>query len=244
VAALLSGKKDLGIHTEMFTESMIDLFDSGAITNRKKSLWPNKFVFTFALGSQRMYGWLHDNPAVLELRGSYVNDPYVIGSVVGFNLPVSIDEQRRWIDSPRRDSNGPWHFSIVERASGEVVGLTSLHSVDWGSGTASDGIKLHPAATGRGLAYDACMTRNAWAFFVLGLRRLEATILDFNGAAQRHDERLGYTQEGRRREAAFKNGRWCDLLQYGLLRSEAERMPAMADFRALVAPVSTEIDKG
>ncbi len=94
VAALLSEKKDLGIHTEMFTESMIDLFDSGAITNRRKSLWPNKFVFTFALGSDRMYRWLDDNPAVLELRGSYVNDPDVIArndNMVSINTAITVD---------------------------------------------------------------------------------------------------------------------------------------------------------
>lgn len=94
VAAQLSGKKDLGIHTEMFTESMIDLFESGAITNRRKSLWPNKFVFTFALGSRRMYEWLHDNPAVLELRGNYVNNPYVIAQnekMVSINTAITVD---------------------------------------------------------------------------------------------------------------------------------------------------------
>ncbi len=94
VAALLSDKKDLGIHTEMFTESMVDLFEEGAITNRRKTLWPNKFVFTFALGSQRMYDWLHDNPAVLELRGNYVNDPAVIAqneNMVSINTALTID---------------------------------------------------------------------------------------------------------------------------------------------------------
>ena len=94
VAAKLSHKKDLGIHTEMFTESMIDLFEEGAITNKKKSLRPGKFVFTFALGSSNMYTWLHDNPAVLELRGSYVNDPYVVAqndNMVSLNTALSVD---------------------------------------------------------------------------------------------------------------------------------------------------------
>jgi acyl-CoA hydrolase len=94
VAALLGHKKDLGIHTEMFTESMIPLFEAGAITNKKKSLWPGKFVFTFALGSAQMYAWLHDNPSVLELRGSYVNDPYVISqndNMISINTALSVD---------------------------------------------------------------------------------------------------------------------------------------------------------
>ena len=94
VAALLGNKKDLGIHTEMFTESMIDLFEKGAVNNSKKSLWPNKFVFTFALGSQRMYDWLDDNPAVLEMRGKYVNDPDVIAlndNMVSINTAITVD---------------------------------------------------------------------------------------------------------------------------------------------------------
>nr|WP_246434159.1 acetyl-CoA hydrolase/transferase C-terminal domain-containing protein [Spirochaeta isovalerica] len=94
VCGLLSDKKDLGIHTEMFTESMIDLFEAGVITNKKKTLWPGKFICTFALGSQRMYDWLADNPAVLILRGSYVNDPYVISqndNMVSINTAISVD---------------------------------------------------------------------------------------------------------------------------------------------------------
>ena len=94
VAALLGHKKDLGVHTEMFTESMIGLFEAGAITNRKKTLWPGKFVFTFALGSSAMYRWLDNNPAVLELRGNYVNDPYVIAqndNMVSINTALSVD---------------------------------------------------------------------------------------------------------------------------------------------------------
>lgn len=94
VASLLEDKKDLGIHTEMFTESMIDLFESGAVTNRHKTLWPGKFVFTFALGSKRMYEWLDNNPSVLELRGSYVNDPYVIAQnekMISINTAITID---------------------------------------------------------------------------------------------------------------------------------------------------------
>lgn len=94
VAALLSDKKDLGVHTEMFTESVIALFESGAITNKKKTLWPGKFVFTFALGSAEMYRWLDNNPAALELRGSYVNDPFVIAqndNMISINTALSVD---------------------------------------------------------------------------------------------------------------------------------------------------------
>ncbi|HEY8542528.1 MAG TPA: acetyl-CoA hydrolase/transferase C-terminal domain-containing protein, partial [Pseudothermotoga sp.] len=78
VAKFLTNKKDLGVHTEMFTESMIDLFESGVITNKKKSVWRDKFICAFAFGTKRMYQFVDDNPSVFFLRGRYVNDPYVI----------------------------------------------------------------------------------------------------------------------------------------------------------------------
>ncbi len=94
VAKFLVGKKDLGIHTEMFTESMIDLFEAGVITNKKKTLWNGKFVCTFAYGSQRMYKFIDDNPSVLFLRGKYVNDPYIIAQndkMVSINTALMVD---------------------------------------------------------------------------------------------------------------------------------------------------------
>ena len=167
-----------------------------------------------------------------------MNDPTVTGSFVGFNLPVSSDDQRRWIEQPRRSPDGPWHLTIVERTTGQPVGLASAHDVDWRNGSVTHGIKLHPSAQGRGLAYDAAMARVAWVFFVAGLRRINTQLLDSNVASQRLHERVGYTLEGRRREAVQRDGRWHDVLLYGLLRSEAERMPAMDEYRRLVVPSS------
>jgi acyl-CoA hydrolase len=78
----------------MFTESMIDLFEMGVITNRKKTLWPGKFICAFALGTEKMYRFIEDNPGVFLLRGRYVNDPYVISKnekMVSINTAISID---------------------------------------------------------------------------------------------------------------------------------------------------------
>lgn len=94
VAKFLKDKKDLGVHTEMFTESMIELFEVGAITNKRKTLWNGKFVCTFAYGSKKMYEFLDENPAVLFLRGRYVNDPYVIAQnekMVSINTALMVD---------------------------------------------------------------------------------------------------------------------------------------------------------
>ncbi len=68
VATELKKKKNLGIHTEMFTDGMVELYLSGAVTNREKTLMPGKMVATFALGSKLLYDFIDDNPAVQILK--------------------------------------------------------------------------------------------------------------------------------------------------------------------------------
>lgn len=94
VALELVNKIDLGIHTEMFTDGMVDLYNAGAITGKKKSLLPGKMVATFALGTRKLYDFIDDNPAVQILRGSWVNDPHIIGlnnKMVSINTTLEID---------------------------------------------------------------------------------------------------------------------------------------------------------
>jgi acyl-CoA hydrolase len=94
VSAELFNKKDLGIHTEMFTDGMVDLFEAGVITGKHKTLWPGKMVATFALGTKKLYDFIDNNPGVMILNGSYVNDPYVIGQnhkMVSINTTLEID---------------------------------------------------------------------------------------------------------------------------------------------------------
>ncbi|MDO5039783.1 acetyl-CoA hydrolase/transferase family protein [Clostridium sp.] len=94
VAKSLMTKKDLGVHTEMITEGIVDLFDSGVITNSEKTLHKNKIIGTFALGTQKLYDFLDDNPCVELKSCSYVNDPYVIAKnkkMISINTALSVD---------------------------------------------------------------------------------------------------------------------------------------------------------
>ena len=94
VAKALLNKKDLGIHTEMFTEGMVDLFEAGVITNKKKTLWKGKSVATFALGTKKLYDFIDDNMGVEFQRGVVVNDPYVIGQnykMISINTALQVD---------------------------------------------------------------------------------------------------------------------------------------------------------
>ncbi len=93
-ALSLKNKKDLGVHTEMFVDSMMELYEMGVITNKKKAFYKDKFVCTFAMGSEKMYEWLHDNMAVEFMRGKFVNDPSVIrqnSKMVSINTCIMVD---------------------------------------------------------------------------------------------------------------------------------------------------------
>jgi len=90
----LFDKKDLGIHTELFSDGVIDLVEAGVITNAKKTLHPGKIIAGFILGTKRLYDWVHNNPLIEFLRTEYVNDPFVISQnnrMVAVNSAIEID---------------------------------------------------------------------------------------------------------------------------------------------------------
>lgn len=87
-------KHDLGVHTELLTNSIYDLVEAGVITGKKKSLHNGKIVATFALGEQKLYDMMHKNPSVQILRADYVNHPFVIAkndNMVSINSCISVD---------------------------------------------------------------------------------------------------------------------------------------------------------
>jgi len=93
-ALALKGKKDLGVHTEMMVDSMMELYEAGVITNKRKALCKDKFICTFAMGSRKLYDWLDDNLAVEFRRGAWVNDPCVIrqnSRMVSINTCLTVD---------------------------------------------------------------------------------------------------------------------------------------------------------
>jgi acyl-CoA hydrolase len=94
VAKSLMTKRDLGIHTEMFTSGMIDLIEAGVVTGKKKTLHKGKHVCCFAMGTKEVYDYIDNNPSVMILPGSYVNDPAVMGlndNQVSINSTIEID---------------------------------------------------------------------------------------------------------------------------------------------------------
>jgi len=94
VLKFLFDKKDLGIHTELFSDGVIDLVNAGVITNAQKTLHPGKIVAGFMIGTKRLYDWADDNPLIELHRTEYVNDPFVVAQnerMVAINSAIEID---------------------------------------------------------------------------------------------------------------------------------------------------------
>ncbi len=94
ITAFLMDHKDLGIHTEMFVDGMVDLYEAGAVNNSRKTLHPGKMIGTFALGTQKLYDFVDRNPEVEFHRGHYTNDPYVIAqnkNMISVNTALQVD---------------------------------------------------------------------------------------------------------------------------------------------------------
>ena len=90
----LKEKHDLGIHTEMFTDSMVELIACGAVNNSRKQIHRGVSVTTFAFGSQRIYDYIDNNPAIALMPVDYVNDPNVIcqnDNMISINAALEVD---------------------------------------------------------------------------------------------------------------------------------------------------------
>jgi acetyl-CoA hydrolase len=94
VLKFLFEKKDLGIHSELISDGVIDLVEAGVVNGARKSLHPDKIICGFLLGTRRLYDWVDNNPLVELHRTEYVNDPFVVAQndrMVAINSAIEVD---------------------------------------------------------------------------------------------------------------------------------------------------------
>ncbi len=94
VLLFLREKRDLGVHSELFSDGAVDLYEAGVITNEKKTLHPGKMIAGFLLGTNRLYEFADNNPVVELHPSEYVNDPRVIAQnekMVAINSAIEVD---------------------------------------------------------------------------------------------------------------------------------------------------------
>ena len=94
VLKYLRDKKDLGVHSELFSDGVIDLVNEGVLTGARKSLHPGKIIAGFILGTKKLYDWVDDNPLIELHRTEYINDPFIIAQnerMVAINSAIEVD---------------------------------------------------------------------------------------------------------------------------------------------------------
>ncbi|MGR6835736.1 acetyl-CoA hydrolase/transferase family protein [Syntrophomonas erecta] len=112
VLNFLTDKHDLGVHSEMFSDGVMELAKNGVVNCAKKTLHPGKMVVTILMGTKALYEWVNENPAVEMYPVDYVNDPYVVmrnDNLVAINSALQVDV----LGQVAADTLGPVQFSGV-----------------------------------------------------------------------------------------------------------------------------------
>lgn len=144
------------------------------------------------------------------------NDPSVIKFLTDVNF-VSEGQQQRWFEAISTSKSSK-RF-VVEEADGGFVGVFRLDQVDLQNRNALVGLDITPNKRGNGYAKKTFLAMHDYLFDALGLHRLGLYTLASNSIAINLYKALGYTQEGCLKDAIFREGDFCDLLVFGLLRA-------------------------
>lgn len=158
----------------------------------------------------------------IEFIREMINDPYMEGNIVGWAYALSRKDQKEWYKS---FTNSDSHIRfIIETEADGVVGLTGLANIDWKNGSVMGaGIRIaNEGQRSKGIATDAYMTLMKYAFEELRLHRVSASALDFNIPSLRFLKKVGFKQEGICRECVYKNGKYHNMIYFGILKSEYE----------------------
>jgi 4-hydroxybutyrate CoA-transferase len=202
VLTCLDGKRDLGIHTEMFSDGVIELMESGIINGDRKSLHRGKAVAAFVLGTKRLFDFLHENPS-LEFRSiSYTNDPFVVAQndrMVAINSALQIDltgqvcadslgtkpysgfgGQLDFIRGAARSKGGVPIIALLSTAKGGQVSRI-VPVLEPGAGVVTSRADVHYVVTEHGIAYlhGKTLRERAEALIAVAEPKFQAELEDF-----------------------------------------------------------------
>ena len=156
----------------------------------------------------------------LEMLREIINDPDIENLVVGWSLPVSKLQQKKWYEGAMCNQNNL--RLIIETKEDGPVGLVILVNIDWKNRVGTYGIKIgNKKFRAKGIGTDATMTLNRYAFDELQLNRIEGDFMDSNEVSKKlYFEKLGWKEEGVKRKAVYKNGQYHDLVFGSILRED------------------------
>jgi acetyl-CoA hydrolase len=174
VLSFLGDKRNLGIHTELFSDGVIDLVERGIINNEAKTFHAGKMIAGFVLGTRRLYDFIHDNPIVELHPTEYVNDPFLISRndrMVAINSAIEVDltgqvcadsighkfysgpgGQVDFVRGAARSKGGKPIIALPSTAKNDTVSRIVL-SLKAGAGVVTSRNDVHYVVTEHGVAY-------------------------------------------------------------------------------------------
>lgn len=158
-------------------------------------------------------------PEDLSLLAELMNDIQVERMTVGDHLPISLYEEEQWY----KNNIGKPNFNrfIIETPKNGAIGMISLHNIDWRNRCFEVPLKLLASKnTPAGVGIDAHLAMLRYGFDELQMHRAIGSTLEYNQASLNMQRLCGYTVEGRRRSAVWKNGKYHDLILTSILRDE------------------------
>jgi len=152
----------------------------------------------------------------------WVNDPTIVGHLSDiFLYPHALESTEAFLESMLEGHPDSRGFVIADPATEAYIGQVNLDSIDWKNRVGRIGIVIGSTEhMGRGYGTEAMKLLVDFAFREMNLNRLELEVYDFNERAIRSYLKCGFKEEGRLRERIYKNGRYWDVLQMGLLKTD------------------------
>ena len=159
-------------------------------------------------------------PEDQELLREMINAPEIESLIVGHSYPTSKFQQNKWYESAVTDSNNL--RLIIETEEDGAIGFANIVDIDWKNRTAFHGIKIaNRKFRAKGVGTDTVMAVMRYAFDELQLNRLDGAIISYNAPSTGlYVKKCGWTIEGTKREAIFKNGQYHDLNIVGILKED------------------------
>ena len=173
VLRFLTNKNDLGIHSEMFSDGVVDLYETGVINNKAKTLHPGKMLVTFLMGTRALYDFVHDNPVVEMHSVDYTNNPYIIGQnerltainsalqvdlcgqvcadSIGYRQFSAVGGQVDFVRGARLSRGGKSIIALPSTAAGGKISRIALH-LDEGAGVTTSRNDVDYVVTEYGIA--------------------------------------------------------------------------------------------
>lgn len=160
----------------------------------------------------------------LDLLHKWANDPDMQDTMGHIHFPSSKEYHRTWFQNLKNDHDN--QRLAIEAPGIGLIGLSSIINIDWRNNHAWHGVMLGDAnIRGKGYGVDAVMATMRYSFEELHLERLDGSIIEYNAVSYSfYCNKLGWKEEGRRRNWHYRKGRYWDQIIVGITRQDYEQL--------------------